>query len=66
MQLFKNFKVNCKTSLGALLGLALFAAQEYGLEVANIDSWGKAVGAIMFALGLTQAKDGDKSSEDQR
>ena len=66
MQFFRNFKVNWKTSLGALLGLALFAAQEYGLTVADVDSWGKAIGVVMFALGLTQARDGDISSEDQK
>ena len=66
MQWFTNLKVNWKTSLGALLGAALFAAQEYGLEVADVDTWGKAAGTLLIALGLTQARDGDKKSEDQK
>jgi len=62
----KNFKVNWKTTLGGLVGVALFLAAEFEIPVAEVKDWGKAGGVIAIALGLTQSRDGDMSSEDQK
>lgn len=63
--MFKNFKVNWKTSVGGLVGAVVFIAAQQGVEVVSVNTWGEVVGIIFLALGLSQSKDGDKSTENQ-
>ncbi len=64
--MLKNLTKNWKTTVGGLLGALVFILGQQGVEVAQVNDWGMIAGPIIAALGLSQARDGDKSSEDQK
>lgn len=67
----KILKVNWKTTAGGLgsIGAALTAIAETladGLQVGDIQPLSIAAGLLIGGLGLLFARDGDKSTEDQK
>lgn len=62
--MFKNMRVSWKTTIAGLLGALVFVAGNQGLEVVAVNSWGEVLGILLVALGLGQARDGDKRSEE--
>lgn len=64
--MFRGAKINWRTTLAGLLGVALLVASDQGLEVVMFQNWGEVVGYLMFAFGLSQSRDWNRSTEEQR